>query len=116
MHTQQLDGEMDDPLECKHTMFKAAMVSTSDAQKVFDEMPSVVLWDEDRPPELHMKSDLLQQLVQGGEDLIDEEKKPTTQLFFIDEFCHVHNGSFISWLADDSINEVFTERPLEMVI
>ena len=44
---QQLDGEMDDPLECKHTMFKAAIVSTSDAQKVLDEMPSVVLWDEE---------------------------------------------------------------------
>jgi hypothetical protein len=76
---------MDDPLECKHTMFKDAIVSTSDAQKVLDEMPSVVLWDEDRPPELHMNSDLLQRLAQGGQDLIDEENKPTTKLFFIDE-------------------------------
>jgi len=113
---QQLDGEMDDLLECKHTMFKAAIVSTSDAQKVLDEMPSVVLWDEDRSPELHMNSDLLQQLAQGGEDLIGEQNKPTTELFFIDEFCHVHNTSFISGHADDSINEVFTERPLERVI
>jgi hypothetical protein len=107
---------MYDPLECNHTMFKDAIVSTSDAQKVLDEMPSVVLWDEDRPPEPHMNSDLLQQLAQGGEDLIDEENKPTTELFFIDEFCHVHDASFISGLADDSINEVFAERPLETVI
>jgi len=93
---------------------------------VFDVLShSRVIWDEElrqldgemyRPPELHMNSDRLQQLAQGGEDLIDEENKPTTELFFIDEFCHVHNASFISGLADGSINEVFTEMPLTDVL
>ena len=89
---QQLDGEMDDPLECKHTMFKAAIVSTTDAQKVLDEMPSVVLWDEEKQ---HMfdHPGLLKQLAQGGNYFVGEEKKPTTEPPIYDVLTHV-SGSF----------------------
>lgn len=73
-----------------------------------NQMSTEMIWDEDKPFDLDIHEDLLQQVATGEEYMVDKEDKITIEPV-IDIHSHESNTSFLSYLGMDAVEGVLDE-------
>ena len=85
--------EEDTAAQAEQFMFKAPVASMGIAHNLFDEMlPLNVVWDEELLHDLESHDGLLEQLARSEEYLVDEERKPITELDIDYKLTHVSDA------------------------